>query len=240
MISKDMAPRSARMLRAARIYVLIRRAPGRLGSGSRSAGSGVMRRGGSDLDAPGDGIDDLGDGAAHRDPFFCSPLRYRNETVPAAASWSPASSMYGTFCRCAFLIFFCIRSSPVSTSTWIPAARSPTDQPERQLAVGPAARCVAEDVPRAGHCLGVVPGALQLHGRMHALRMAAQMPGGLEQLGLGEVRGVDELLARRHMPLPRVLLHDPPDGPAPGVEHREPAADLGGNENRSSSAPSLR
>ena len=32
--------------------------------------------------------------------------------------------MYGTFCRCAFLIFFCIRSSLASTSTRMPCSRS--------------------------------------------------------------------------------------------------------------------
>src|SRR5580658_10767431 len=30
------------------------------------------------------------------------------------------------------------------------------------------------------------------------------------------------------MPPTRVVLHDPPDGPALGVEHWQPAADLGG------------
>ena len=50
-------------------------------------------------------------------PFFCDPSRYRNDTASAATSSSPAISMNGTFCRCAVLIFFCIRSSLASTST---------------------------------------------------------------------------------------------------------------------------
>src|SRR5579875_375475 len=64
-------------------------------------------------------------------PFFCAPLRYRNETARPATSSSPASSMNGIFCRCALRIFFCMRSSPESTSTRIPSVRSLSAMPSR-------------------------------------------------------------------------------------------------------------
>src|SRR6185437_2889942 len=64
-------------------------------------------------------------------PLRCSPLRYRNETAPLDTSSSPASSMNGTFCFCAVLIFFCMRSSAVSTSTRMPRSRSWAATPSR-------------------------------------------------------------------------------------------------------------
>jgi hypothetical protein len=66
------------------------------------------------------------------------------------------------------------------------------------------------------------------HRREHAVGVPAQVARGLEQVGLGDVRGVDELVAGLDVPLPRVVLHDPPDDAALGVEHRQAAADLGG------------
>ena len=54
----------------------------------------------------------------------------------------------------------------------------------------------------------------------------SRWPGGVEQVGLGEVRGVHELVPGGHVPLPRVVLEHPPDDAALGVEHRQPAADL--------------
>src|SRR5262249_12228636 len=56
----------------------------------------------------------------------------------------------------------------------------------------------------------------------------AQVPRGLEQVRFGDVRGVDELVPGLDVPPPRVVLHDPPDDAALGVEHRQAAADLGG------------
>src|SRR5262245_65132963 len=45
---------------------------------------------------------------------------------------------------------------------------------------------------------------------------------------LGDVRTVDELVARSLVPLPRVVLHDPPDRPTLRMEDREAGADLVG------------
>ena len=45
---------------------------------------------------------------------------------------------------------------------------------------------------------------------------------------LGDVRGVDEVVAGLLVPLPRVVLHLPPDDAALGVEDGEPGTDLVG------------
>ena len=127
------------------------------------------------------------------------------------------------------------------------------EQPQRQLPVRPAARPEDQVVHRAVHRLEVVvlPGLAQLpvgavlgvelHGRVHALGVPGQVAGGLEQLGLGDVRGVDELVARLAC-----------DGgasspPARGGRCRpwggstaRPDPISSGNENRSSSAPRRR
>ena len=80
---------------------------------------------------------------------------------------------------------------------------------------------------RAVHRLGVVVHAVDVHRREHALLVEAQVAGALEQLTLGDVRGVDELVPGLLVAAPRVVLHHPADDAALGVEHRQPAADLG-------------
>ena len=79
---------------------------------------------------------------------------------------------------------------------------------------------------RAVHGLEVVLAALKLHRREHRVRVVRQVPRGLEQLALGDVRGVDERVARLLVPLARVRLHLPADDAALGVEHRQAGADL--------------
>ena len=67
---------------------------------------------------------------------------------------------------------------------------------------------------------------VELHGRVHALGVPGEVPGGLEQLPLGDVRGVDELVARLLVAAPAVVLQLLADHPALGVEDREARADL--------------
>ncbi len=100
------------------------------------------------------------------------------------------------------------------------------EQPQRQLPVGPAARPEDQVVHRAVHRLEVVLAALKLHRREHRVRVVRQVPRGLEQVALGDVRGVDERVARLLVPLARVVLELPADDAALGVEDRQPGADL--------------
>ncbi len=55
-----------------------------------------------------------------------------------------------------------------------------------------------------------------------------QVSGGLEQLRLGDVRGVDELVARLHVTAPRVVLQLTADDAALGMEDGQAGADLVG------------
>ena len=101
------------------------------------------------------------------------------------------------------------------------------EEPHRQLAVGALAALVDEDVERAVHRLEVVLlAAVELHGREHALGEPVEVARRLEERALGDVRRVDELVARLHVALPRVVLHEPADGPALGVEDGQARADL--------------
>ena len=130
--------------------------------------------------------------------------------------------------------------------------RAELEEPQRQFAVGPSAGAEDQAVQRAVHRLEVVVLAglahvavlvellVEVHRREHAVRVPVQVAGDLEQVGLGDVRGVDELVPGLDVPLPGVVLHLLADDAAPGVEHRQPRADLVREENRSSSAPSLR
>ena len=54
-----------------------------------------------------------------------------------------------------------------------------------------------------------------------------QVPGGDEQVFLGQVRGVDEVVTRLLVAAARVVLHHPADDAALGVEDGQAAADLG-------------
>ena len=80
-----------------------------------------------------------------------------------------------------------------------------------QLAVGALAAPVHEDVERAVHGLEVVLRApVELHGGVHAVGEPVQVTRLLEERALGDVRRVDELVARLDMALPRVVLHETP------------------------------
>ncbi len=86
---------------------------------------------------------------------------------------------------------------------------------------------VHEDVERAVHRLEVVLGpAVELHGRVHALGEPVEVARHLEEVPLGDVGRVDEVVARLDVALPRVVLHEAADGAALGVEDGEARADL--------------
>ena len=69
---------------------------------------------------------------------------------------------------------------------------------------------------------------VEVHRREHAVAVPVEVTRGLEQLALGDVRGVDELVARLGVALAGVVLQLLADDPALGVEHREAGADLVG------------
>jgi hypothetical protein len=69
--------------------------------------------------------------------------------------------------------------------------RPELEQPHRQVAVGAPARPVDEVVHRAVHRLEVVVAALHLHRREHRVRVVGQVPGGVEEPLLGDVRRAD-------------------------------------------------
>ena len=86
--------------------------------------------------------------------------------------------------------------------------RPELEEPQRELAVGALAALVDEDVERAVHRLEVVLLApVELHRREHPVGEPVEVARGLEQLGLGDVGGVDELVAGRPVALVRVVLH---------------------------------
>ena len=75
----------------------------------------------SDLHARRDGVDDLGDRVVDRDAVLLRRRRGSGTTPrPRRRPRRRRCSMYGTFCFCALRIFFCMRSSEVSTSTRMP------------------------------------------------------------------------------------------------------------------------
>ena len=57
-------------------------------------------------------------------------------------------------------------------------------------------------------------------------RVPVEVPGGVEELRLRDVRGVDELVTGLDVTQPRVLLHLVADDPALGVEHGQTGAEL--------------
>ena len=67
---------------------------------------------------------------------------------------------------------------------------------------------------------------IEVHGREHALLVPVEVLAGLEEVRLGDVRRVDQLVVVGDQPLAHVVLDLVADDPALGVEHRESRADL--------------
>ena len=73
--------------------------------------------------------------------------------------------------------------------------RAQLEQAQRQLPVGALAGVEDQVVARAVHGLRVVLAVVHLHGRVHAVLVEAEVARGLEQLPVGDVGRVDELVA---------------------------------------------
>ena len=67
---------------------------------------------------------------------------------------------------------------------------------------------------------------IELHRRVHPLRVPVEVLGLLEKCALGDVRSVDELVPGLVVALARVVLHDTANDTAPRVEHCETGTDL--------------
>jgi hypothetical protein len=81
-------------------------------------------------------------------------------------------------------------------------------------------------VHRAVHRLHVVRAVVHLHRRVHAVGVPLEVPGGLEELRVGQVRRVHELVAAVLVTRAAVVLHQLADDGALRVPHGEPAAQL--------------
>ncbi|HEY3713248.1 MAG TPA: threonine--tRNA ligase, partial [Jatrophihabitantaceae bacterium] len=75
------------------------------------------------------------------------------------------------------------------------------EQPQRQLTVGTPPRAVDQVVHRAVHGLEEVAAVLQLHRREHRVFEVGQVPGGVEQPLLADVRGADVVEPLLYVPL---------------------------------------
>ena len=102
------------------------------------------------------------------------------------------------------------------------------EQPQRKVAVGPAARLVDEVVHRAVHRLEAVLRPLEVDRREHAVREVRQVAGGVEQPVLGDVRGADVVEPLLDVPAADVVLHLALDDAALGVVDREARTQLVG------------
>ncbi len=79
-----------------------------------------------------------------------------------------------------------------------------------------------------GDVATVVGHLIEVHGRIHPVGVPVEVAGDLEQLRLGDVGAVDELVALLDVPAPRVVLHLLAEHAALGVENRQAGADLVG------------
>ena len=114
------------------------------------------------------------------------------------------------------------------------------EEPQRKFAIRPPARPEDQAVHRAVHRLEVVVLArlahravlvelgVDVHRREHAVGVPVQVARGVEQLRLGDVRGVDELVAGLDVLAPRVVLQLAADDAALGVENRQTGTDFVG------------
>ena len=100
------------------------------------------------------------------------------------------------------------------------------EQPQRQLAVAALTTLEDQAVHRAVHRLHVVRAVVHLHRRVHAVGVPLEVPGGLEQLPVREMRGVDELVAAGLVAQAAVVLHELADDRALGVPHRQATTQL--------------
>src|SRR6478735_2287397 len=102
------------------------------------------------------------------------------------------------------------------------------EEPQRELAIGALPRAVDEVVHRAVHRLEAVVLTVDVERREHALAVVRQVPGGVEERLVGDVRRADVLEALVDVPLADVVLHLALDDAALGVEHRQAGPDLVG------------
>ena len=94
----------------------------------------------------------------------------------------------------------------------------------RQVAVAARRVLVDKDVAGAVHRLEAVLGVVQLHGRVHVLRVVALMAGDLPELAAHDVRREDHMVAAAETLLAHPVFHRLADEPALGVPEDEASA----------------
>ena len=100
-----------------------------------------------------------------------------------------------------------------------------------QVAVGAHPGLVDLDVEGAVHRLDVVVLPVDVHRRVHAVLVEAEVARGLPEDLAADVRGVEDVVAAGPVALAPVLLDDGPDAGALGVPEDQAAAELlGGAE----------
>ena len=100
------------------------------------------------------------------------------------------------------------------------------EQSERQFAIAALTAVEDQTVHRAVHRLRVVRPVVHLHRRVHAVGVEVEVTGCLEQVRVGEMWRVDELVAPVLVTLAAVILHQLADGCTLRVPHREAATEL--------------
>ena len=95
-----------------------------------------------------------------------------------------------------------------------------------QVAVGAHPGLVDLDVERAVHRLDVVGLLVDVHRRVHAVLVEAEVARGLPEGRPPDVGGEEDVVAAGPVALPPVLLDDGPDPGALGVPEDEPAAEV--------------
>ena len=106
------------------------------------------------------------------------------------------------------------------------------EEAQREFAIRASARIEDQVVHRTVHRLQVVVLSrlahravvvelgVELHGRVHAVGVPIEVSRHLEQVALGDVRRVDELISGSDVTLARVVLHLGADDAALRMEHR--------------------
>ena len=100
------------------------------------------------------------------------------------------------------------------------------EQSERQFAIAALTAVKDQTVHRAVHRFRVVRPVVHLHRRVHAVGVEVEVTGCLEQVRVGEMWRVDELVAPVLVTLAAVILHQLADGCTLRVPHREAATEL--------------
>src|SRR5665213_3187400 len=107
--------------------------------------------------------------------------------------------------------------------------RTELEVAQRQIAITALTRLEDQRVEGTVHRLQVVlRAAVEFHGRIHRFGEPVEVTRDLEELGLGDVGRVDEVITRDLVTLARVLLHHSAHRAALGMKDGQSRSDLAG------------